>query len=769
MIKTNFLWDYKVRLNFIKWYKKVDKLEYPESKKIRADERGVSVVLGATLVIAIAVTAWAIFYPSYVQSSLKEKEVNHTRQVRSKLLELQSRVSWMDGRGEGGSVEIPMSAGSVFLFPSESPAGTLTTNPGSEIENASENITIDPGSIEFHGQNLYYPDQTYVFEGGHVFLVQDGTEIMISSSEDLISWADKLEVDTLRVGKDESSISSTGAETVTLAWGGRDRFPRDKKWENSNSFRINFETQYENVWKNYLGQKAEKIGEYVENVDAGVYENGAYLRIENDRNIKYFISATEIGGDIVEPTVETLETGEVTNDTAVLIMRHDFEDYAYGEVRFEWKSVDSEAWSATGWETAYGSENYSFKATGLSPSTDYLYRGHIRFDGRDKVGDKENFTTEGGIPGDGGWMQPPYAPRAPENLVATATSSLEIELDWDHDNTRDFNYYNIYRSTSSDFTGAEWIGQHPEKNYTDSNLTPNTTYYYKVTAVDSDGNESRPSNMAENTTYEETLIYNNDAIAVDGEDDSENAGGVVFSVKNLYSDSVTIDNIRINPLNDNINELDDQVGGGNDDPGEVEIYAEAPNNDDSYSDWATGGGEGPEALAVDNDGVEVVVGEDGTNLNSGNLPRVDSGNDLTWYLYEFYTSPGAPTDYETNQNIDMGGEKVDITFNYTVGGVQESKTLRIDPATPANAPPTADFTYDISSIGPWYWVEFDASGSSDLDGSIESYEWDFGDGETGTGETVSHVYDTSDTYTVTLTVTDDDGATDTETKQITVE
>ncbi len=56
-------------------------------------------------------------------------------------------------------------------------------------------------------------------------------------------------------------------------------------------------------------------------------------------------------------------------------------------------------------------------------------------------------------------------------------------------------------------------------------------------------------------------------------------------------------------------------------------------------------------------------------------------------------------------------------------------------------------------------VKFDGTGSRDVDGKIESYRWDFGDGKTGKGDTPDHAYQTAGLYTVTLTVTDDDDAT----------
>src|SRR5258708_31003902 len=51
------------------------------------------------------------------------------------------------------------------------------------------------------------------------------------------------------------------------------------------------------------------------------------------------------------------------------------------------------------------------------------------------------------------------------------------------------------------------------------------------------------------------------------------------------------------------------------------------------------------------------------------------------------------------------------------------------------------------------------STSSDPDGSISAYQWTFGDGTTSTAQNPSHTYATGGTYTVTLTVTDNGGAT----------
>lgn len=58
--------------------------------------------------------------------------------------------------------------------------------------------------------------------------------------------------------------------------------------------------------------------------------------------------------------------------------------------------------------------------------------------------------------------------------------------------------------------------------------------------------------------------------------------------------------------------------------------------------------------------------------------------------------------------------------------------------------------------------------SYDSDGTIVSYEWDFGDGSSATGMTASHVYAQDGIYTITLLVTDNEGLNGSATQDVTV-
>jgi PKD repeat protein len=55
-------------------------------------------------------------------------------------------------------------------------------------------------------------------------------------------------------------------------------------------------------------------------------------------------------------------------------------------------------------------------------------------------------------------------------------------------------------------------------------------------------------------------------------------------------------------------------------------------------------------------------------------------------------------------------------------------------------------------------ITFNGSGSSDPDGQVVSYQWSFGDGGTATGQTPTHTYANAGSYTVSLAVTDNNGA-----------
>lgn len=75
----------------------------------------------------------------------------------------------------------------------------------------------------------------------------------------------------------------------------------------------------------------------------------------------------------------------------------------------------------------------------------------------------------------------------------------------------------------------------------------------------------------------------------------------------------------------------------------------------------------------------------------------------------------------------------------------------------SNVPPTASFTHSPASGTVPLPIFFDARASTDPDGAIASYTWEFGDGSTGDGVSPTHTFTSAGTFSVTLAVVDDRG------------
>jgi PKD repeat protein len=114
-----------------------------------------------------------------------------------------------------------------------------------------------------------------------------------------------------------------------------------------------------------------------------------------------------------------------------------------------------------------------------------------------------------------------------------------------------------------------------------------------------------------------------------------------------------------------------------------------------------------------------------------------------------HTYATAGTYQVTLKVTDNGGKTASVTKAVTVA---------------ENVSPTASFTSSANNLA----VSFNGTGSTDPDGTISSYAWNFGDGSTGTGSTTSHTYAAAGTYTVQLTVTDNDGGVGSTTRTVTV-
>jgi PKD repeat protein len=140
----------------------------------------------------------------------------------------------------------------------------------------------------------------------------------------------------------------------------------------------------------------------------------------------------------------------------------------------------------------------------------------------------------------------------------------------------------------------------------------------------------------------------------------------------------------------------------------------------------------------------------------------DTDGTVSGYSWNFGDGGSAGSATTNHTYAASGTYSVTLTVTDNQGATAAS-TQSVTVSGP-NAAPAAAFTPTCSNLG----CSFDASASSDPDGSVVGYAWAFGDGASATGVTASHTFGANGTYSVTLTVTDNRGATNQTTRTVTV-
>jgi len=165
-------------------------------------------------------------------------------------------------------------------------------------------------------------------------------------------------------------------------------------------------------------------------------------------------------------------------------------------------------------------------------------------------------------------------------------------------------------------------------------------------------------------------------------------------------------------------------------------------------------------LTVTNDGPEA-----GTNvvlsdtvpagLTYGGSDGSFDGSDVTWNLGSIAATGGTAQGWFWGTLTCSVGELVNNAQYRVVSSDQGVSTPAGGPVSLTTVAPTLSpaFEQSAASIGPGETVDFSDVSMTD-GGSLAAWSWNFGDGQTGSGTITSHLYGALGTYTVTLTVTD---------------
>ena len=135
----------------------------------------------------------------------------------------------------------------------------------------------------------------------------------------------------------------------------------------------------------------------------------------------------------------------------------------------------------------------------------------------------------------------------------------------------------------------------------------------------------------------------------------------------------------------------------------------------------------------------------------------DSDGNIVSYAWDLGDGTAAAGQTVEHAYTTDGSYNVTLTVTDDAGATATAtKLVSVSATAPVNQLPTASFVATCTDLT----CSFDGSASTDPDGAIVSYAWTFGDGATATDTvpTIGHDYTMDGTYTVQLTVTDDQGA-----------
>ena len=281
-------------------------------------------------------------------------------------------------------------------------------------------------------------------------------------------------------------------------------------------------------------------------------------------------------------------------------------------------------------------------------------------------------------------------------------------------------------------------------------------YAVTLTATDSEG-------ATDNVTKQVVvsgLVYQKDALAFDADGDGYQ-GGVSFSVRNDFDQPVYVEDVLVNPEANvsTVGSLSDRDsrellsdGTARD---SVEVYVGG--NDASWADYGQVGDTDDAA------GMSLAAGGRLVSLTDDqSSPQIETDDERARITQN---SVGTVELTEFRENVSMVGRNVTVGLRYSVNGTYYASRFVIEPISG----PNAEFGFAPGAPQVGNPVTFNAAGSDDPQGSITSFEWSFGDGATGTGQTVNHNYTAPGLYVVELTVTDDDGYQDSTTRLVFVE
>lgn len=338
----------------------------------------------------------------------------------------------------------------------------------------------------------------------------------------------------------------------------------------------------------------------------------------------------------------------------------------------------------------------------------------------------------------GGELTPPAAPTG----LSSTPGNTVVFLNWDDNVEADLDGYSVYRSTIEGGPYSLVSGSIVNASqFTDTGLTNSVTYYYVVTATDFLANES-----SESSEISEAPVF------------SGEGGGTIVWINEFHYDNNGGDTGEFfeiaGPAGTDVTgwKILGYNGNGGVVYNAINLNGTIPDQENGYGTLSfnmLGMQNGaPDALALINAQGAVIefISYEGvlTAMDGEALGEVSIDVGVA-------ESSATPVGYSL-QRVGAGATSGSFSWQSAQANSPGLVNLGQSFVSPNQLPTAVANGGYVGEVGTV--VNFSSAGSLDPDGSIISWQWDFGDGNTSSLENPNHTYASSGNYTVTLTVTD---------------
>lgn len=218
--------------------------------------RGVVTVVAATVLVLLALMAFFLFFPPFLESQIKSGEKAQMEEVSGSLSSLQTSLYRM-AQGDSVSLALPMCPSSFFLFPTGG-AACLSLGVG-----WAEN---DLGRLRYSMATRSFPSYVLALEGGGVVLEQGGVSLMtlppvLIRAVDVGENRVRVDVEWIQFVGESVRISRRSPVTLTLTCTEERYLTWAEEDPNAENVVVNLagRVEYENAWRRYLRELRDEL------------------------------------------------------------------------------------------------------------------------------------------------------------------------------------------------------------------------------------------------------------------------------------------------------------------------------------------------------------------------------------------------------------------------------------------------------------------------------------------------------------------------------